>query len=337
LLWNKFGHILLEGRWRRDPRLEGKLKTILEVPWDGMKVSSDEGTSYGPAAILESSAQLDLEIPLQDAPWKHGIWLAPIDDGIQQASHELRSLVQPYINSLEKGHYFSESDQVIAKTNEATARLRDNLEHQSNEFLGRNKFVGVIGGDHSVPLGFIKSLSSVHTDFGILQIDAHMDLREAYEGFKHSHASIMRNALKVEGVSKLVQVGIRDFCEEEVSFVRSLEGKVVVFYDEAMKSDQFQGMNWDAICTNIISQLPQKVYVSFDIDGLAPELCTGTGTPVPGGLSYDQAVYLLDKLRKSDKEVIGFDLCEVAPKDHDSGWNGNVGARILYRLCALAH
>ena len=308
---------------------------LLPIPWD-VTVSYQSGAASGPAAILESSVQLDLEIPLQEAPWKKGIWMAPIDAAVQAKSESLRQLVQPYLAALENGQSFLNTNQVLDEVNEACLALSDQLEARSNQYIAENKFVGLIGGDHGTPLGLLKSLAAKHQDFGILQIDAHMDLRAAYEGFSHSHASIMHNACAIPQVSKIVQVGIRDYCEEEVDFAAANSHIVSTFYDELMKADQYCGKLWSTICDEIISKLPAKVYVSFDIDGLSPEYCSGTGTPVPGGLSFDQAIFLLEKLRISDKEVIGFDLSEVAPKSDDHGWNGNVGARVLYRLCNLA-
>ena len=93
----------------------------------------------------------------------------------------------------------------------------------------------------------------------------------------------------------------------------------------------FEGRTWDSICREMIQELPDKVYISFDIDGLDPKLCPNTGTPVPGGFSFQQAMYLIRKVVESGREIIGFDLCEVAPGD-EGDWDANVGARVLYRL-----
>jgi agmatinase len=194
--------------------------------------------------------------------------------------------------------------------------------------------VGLVGGDHSTPLGFMEALAEKHSEFGILQIDAHCDLRKAYEGFEFSHASIMYNALKLRQVKKLVQVGIRDWCEEENNYIRSSKGRVVTFFDHAMKRSLYEGTSWKSLCDKIVSQLPKNVYVSFDIDGLDPKLCPSTGTPVPGGLEFEQAVYLIEQVVRKGKKIIGFDLNEVAPGADE--WNGNVGARMLYKMCNLA-
>jgi len=171
----------------------------------------------------------------------------------------------------------------------------------------------------------------VHDRFAVLQIDAHADLRHAYEGFTYSHASIMYNVLKSPAVGRLIQLGIRDLCEEETKVMQRAMGRVVTFYDEDIKSSLYKGKNWDSICDEVVRQLPSLVYISFDIDGLDPKLCPNTGTPVAGGFEFQQIIYLLKKIVTSGKKIIGFDLNEVAPGNDD--WDANVGARLLYQLC----
>ncbi|SMD32102.1 agmatinase [Reichenbachiella faecimaris] len=306
---------------------------LLPVPWDAT-VSYAAGTGNGPQAILNASAQLDLEVVGQEAPWKQGIWMAPIDTEIRTKSQELRLLVEPYIDLLESGKAHPKAKEIITLVNAGTFALKEQIRNQTSAYINKGKVVGLVGGDHSCPLGYLEALGEKHEDFGILQIDAHMDLREAYEGFENSHASIMYNALKVPSVSKLVQVGIRDFCEEEMAVVKK-DQRVVVYFDQELKWQQFEGSTWQTLCKEMVAQLPDKVYVSFDIDGLQPSLCPGTGTPVPGGLAFEQAVYLINQVKASGRKIIGFDLCEVAPQDNDKEWNANVGARVLYALCGV--
>ncbi|WP_293088196.1 arginase family protein [Moorena sp. SIO3H5] len=150
---------------------------------------------------------------------------------------------------------------------------------QALELLEQGKLVGVVGGDHSVPLGLMQALAQKHEEYGILQIDAHADLRQAYEGFTYSHASIMYNALKLPQISRLVQVGIRDVCEAEMAMVNS-DSRVVMFDDWQLKANAYEGITWAAQCHKIISNLPDQVYISFDIDGLNPSYCPHTSTPV---------------------------------------------------------
>ena len=180
----------------------------------------------------------------------------------------------------------------------------------------------------------MQALAERHESFAILQIDAHADLRDAYEGFKHSHASIMTNALTIPNMERLVQVGIRDFSEGEFKKTTEPGERVVMFTDHAIKRSLFEGLTWKELSGNIIQYLPEKVYISFDIDGLQPWLCPNTGTPVPGGFLLEEVTYLFEKLVESGRQIIGFDLVEVSPGEDE--WDGNVGARVLYKLCLLA-
>jgi agmatinase len=170
--------------------------------------------------------------------------------------------------------------------------------------------------------------------YGILHIDAHSDLRDAYEGFIHSHASIMHNALHIDAISRIVQVGIRDYSEEEVETIRGSGGRVKLFDYRGLARRRFGGESFSSIAEEIVSELPDQVYVSFDIDGLDPALCPGTGTPVPGGLLFEEALYLVERIPASGRRIVGLDLCEVSPGE--SEWDANVGARVLYRLCCAA-
>ncbi|WP_420580616.1 agmatinase family protein [Reichenbachiella sp.] len=306
---------------------------IVPVPWDAT-VSYAAGTADGPQAILDASTQLDLEVVGKDAPWKQGIWMEPIDRDTRAKSQKLRLSVEPYIEALEAGEEYPNAKEVISAIDEGTTAIKSQLKRKILGYLNKGKVVGLLGGDHSTSLGYLEALSEKHEDFGILQIDAHMDLRRAYEGFEHSHASIMYNVLKLSSISKLVQVGIRDFCEEEVSVTKS-DSRVAVYFDQELKWQQFEGTTWQFLCNEIVAQLPDKVYVSFDIDGLQPSLCPGTGTPVPGGLSFEESVYLINQVKSSGREIIGFDLCEIAPQAKDKEWNANVGARVLYALCGV--
>lgn len=304
---------------------------LLPVPWDAT-VSFSEGTSTGASNILECSSQLDLADKDLSNAWKTGLYMRPPDPGILESNRQIRELAKPYIEFLEAGSPDELHEAMrmnLEAVNESCQNLRNWVYQQSKSLLGQGKIVGLVGGDHSVPLGYLEALAERYKNFGILHIDAHMDLREAYEGFRLSHASIMYNVLAIAPVNILVQVGIRDYCEEEFSRAKSSE-KVKVFFDQDMKDDLFKGKTWEKICSKIVKSLPDKVYISFDIDGLDPKLCPNTGTPVPGGLSFDQAVFLLKTVAKSGKKIIGFDLVEVGGIGNE--WDGNVGARLLYKL-----
>jgi len=191
-----------------------------------------------------------------------------------------------------------------------------------------------LGGDHSTPLGYFKAIAEKHGDFGILQIDAHCDLRKAYENFVYSHASIMYNALaEIPELKKIVQVGIRDYCEEEWDYIKANEERVNTFFDSTIKERLYEGDTWQNITDQIIERLPQKVFISFDIDGLDPKLCPHTGTPVQGGFETEQIFYLFKKLLRTGRQIVGFDLNEVGISREE--WDENVGARCLFKLCNL--
>jgi len=194
--------------------------------------------------------------------------------------------------------------------------------------------VGLLGGDHSISLGYLKALGERHEDFGILQIDAHCDLRKDYAQFTYSHASIMYNVLReVKSAQRLVQVGVRDYAQEEWDYICASGHRVITYFDRELSERRFEGETWKQLTDEIIAHLPHKVYLSFDIDGLDPKLCPSTGTPVPGGLNTPEVGYLCRKIVESGRRLIGFDLVEVGVGQTD--WDANVGARQLFKLSNL--
>lgn len=308
---------------------------LLPVPWE-VTVSYGSGASRGPQHIFDTSSQVDLFNPEFPNLWKRGIALLEEPSGMSERSARIKGMAAKIIEAWEAGVVVEDDAKLcalVAEINAACESMVNEVEQRTGEWLDRGKVVGLIGGDHSTPLGFLRALAQRHKSFGILHIDAHMDLRVAYEGFTYSHASIMYNALQLPQISKIVQVGIRDYCEEEMGVIASHPNRVEVHTDAEIQRASFEGEHWKQRCEAIISALPDKVYVSFDIDGLDPTLCPNTGTPVPGGLGFQQAAYLLSKLKET-KKIIGFDLVEVAPGQDD--WNGNVGARLLYHMCGVA-
>lgn len=309
---------------------------LLPVPWE-VTISYRDGTSRGPENIFDASMQVDLYDPDVPDGWKKGFYMLPVDKNIKKKSDYLRQCAELIISHLIDGGAVEENEQLQEKLNEVNEGgiLLHNWVHEmTSTFLKAGKKVGLVGGDHSTPLGFIKALSDIHSEFGVLQIDAHADLRKAYEGFTYSHASIMYNVIhEIPQVKKLVQVGIRDYCDEEVEMSQEND-RIVTYFDKDLKERQYEGDTWKNICEEMVAQLPQKVYISFDIDGLDPKLCPNTGTPVPGGFELDEVFYLFKTLKKSGRELIGFDLNEVSTGQHTGdGIDSIVGARLLYKLC----
>jgi agmatinase len=309
---------------------------ILPVPWE-VTVSFGSGTARSAEQIFKASLQVDLFDRDNPGSWREGFYLKDADKKILLKSDYLRKEAELYIDYISRGEEVN-NNQFMCKTlkevNEGSVLLNNWVYHQTKALLGNNKLVGLLGGDHSIPLGYVKALGEQQGDFGILQIDAHCDLRETYEGFTYSHASIMYNILKeVPQVKKLVQVGTRDYSQSEWEFTQDNKNKLSVYFDKDIRTRQFEGERYKEIVEEIVSQLPDKVYVSFDVDGLDPKLCPNTGTPVPGGFETEQVFYLLDTIHKAGKKIIGFDLCEVSTSE--TGWDANVGARILFKLCNL--
>jgi len=320
---------------------------FLPIPWEAT-TSYGGGTVHGPAAILNASSQLDLFDRDVVNPYLAGLHCLPLDTAIEAMNAEAKALAEPIKAALGEVKGNPELESKLAQVNAASAKLNQGVYQQVKRILSDSKIPGVIGGDHSVPLGAFQAAAETHGSFGILHFDAHSDTRNAYMGFTDSHASIMRNASnRIPGISKLVQVGIRDFCEEEYEFTRSQGKRFEVFYDQQIMEAKMRGESFASITSRIIAGLPEKVWVSFDIDGLDPRFCPHTGTPVPGGLDYAEAIFILKSLARSGRKIIGFDVVEVAPPLLPDGsplepvqasdeWDANVGMRLIYKLAALS-
>ncbi|MDE3214290.1 MAG: agmatinase family protein, partial [Bacteroidota bacterium] len=309
---------------------------LLPVPWE-VTVSYQAGTARAAEHIAKASLQVDLTDCDNPEGWKRGFFMRDMDKKILMKSDYLRREAELFINYISQGDDMEENKfmcKIIKEVNEGSEFLNQWVYNQTVELLRQGKRVGLIGGDHSTPLGFMKAIGEVYGDFGILQIDAHCDLRVAYENFTYSHASIMYNALKeIPQLQKLVQIGIRDYSPGELDFIRNHSERVVTFFDYALKQRAYEGASWKDVADDIIGNLPEQVYLSFDIDGLDPKLCPHTGTPVQGGFEAEQIFYLLRKLLQSGRKLLGFDLSEVGISQNE--WDENVGARVLYKLCNL--
>ncbi|MCB9594482.1 MAG: agmatinase family protein [Sandaracinaceae bacterium] len=307
---------------------------LLPVPWE-VTTSYRPGTARGPAAILEASRQVDLYDVETGRPYRLGIAMVDPWPDVRVWNAEGRALAEPIIEAGGAIEGRPELEAALARVNLLGERLNERVRAETERWLADGRLVGVVGGDHSTPFGAIQAIAAAHPGLGILHIDAHADLREAYEGFTWSHASIMHNVMtRVPDVARLVQVGIRDLCEAEVDAIKGSRGRIVTFYDTETKTRGFAGQGWAGQCERMVEALPEEVYISFDIDGLDPTLCPNTGTPVPGGLDYAQAVMLIGTVVRSGRRIVGFDLNEVAPGDDE--WDANVGARILYKMIGWA-
>jgi agmatinase len=319
----------------------------LPVPWEAT-TSYGGGTVHGPQAILDASAQLDLFDLDVNKPYEAGLHAMPISEEILALDGLSRKLAEPIKEALGEVSGNPELTEHLKLVNRHSKELNRRVRDAVSKVLRDGKIPGIIGGDHSVPLGAFEAAAENVGSFGILHFDAHSDTRKAYMGFSDSHASIMRNAAEqIPQIIKFTQIGIRDFCEEELEFTRSQGDRFTVFYDQQVSEQKMQGVSFSKIAASVIETLPEKVWVSFDIDGLDPRFCPHTGTPVPGGLEYSEAICILRQLAKSGRKIIGFDVVEVAPPLNEDGspktavqasdeWDANVGMRLIYKLSAFA-
>ncbi|MEZ4312540.1 MAG: agmatinase family protein [Polyangiaceae bacterium] len=308
---------------------------VVPVPWEPT-TSYRRGTAGGPAAILQASRQVDLFDIDTGKPYERGIAMLPFDPEIEAWNREASDLATPIIDAGGAIEGNPDLQEALLRVNELSHRLNERVHALVKEQLTRGKIPCVLGGDHASPFGAIRAYSEHFSDLGVLHFDAHADLREAYEGFAFSHASILRNVVThLPRVKRVVQVGIRDFSEEEHDVIQSSEGRIVTFFDRELARRAFDGEPFSKTAAAIADALPSHVYVTFDIDGLDPALCPHTGTPVPGGLSFREAVHILDAVVKSGRTIVGFDLNEVAPGPEGDEWDANVGARLLYKLAGF--
>jgi agmatinase len=307
---------------------------LLPVPWE-VTASYRKGTARAPEHLFRSSLQIDLFDADISEGWKQGFHMREPDKKILLKSDYLRKEAELYINFISQGEEILKNKfmcKTLREVNEGSLFLNKWVYEQTSELLDKGKLVGIIGGDHSSPYGFMKAIAEKHGDFGILQIDAHCDLRESYEGFTNSHASIMFNALRdIPQIKKLVQAGVRDHSQSEWEYICNSNNRVVPFFDKNIRERMYEGETWRSIADDIVDQLPEKVYLSFDIDGLDPKLCPSTGTPVQGGFETEQVFYLIKRIIQSKRTLIGFDLCEIGISNNE--WDENVGARVLFKLC----
>lgn len=311
------------------PHTPDEAKVVLiPVPYEAT-TSYRGGTSNGPAAILEGSKQVDLFDLDTGKPYEVGISMLDEPAQVRAWNDEAKALAKPIIES----GGVDADEAALAKINAFSEKMNGWVYETTKAWLAKGKIAAVVGGDHSTPFGAIKAYAEKYPDLGVLHLDAHADLRDAYEGFEWSHASIMFNVLKhVPNVKKLVQVGIRDFGEGEFEIIQNSNGRVHTFFDAKLAHARLDGVPWRELVDSMVQHLPKHVYLSWDIDGLDPVLCPNTGTPVPGGLSFQQAVALLEGLARAGKIIVGFDLNEVSPGEENSEWDGNVGARLLYKM-----
>lgn len=305
---------------------------LIPAPFDAT-ASYGRRARFGPDAIMRASHQVDLFDLETGKPYEIGIAMLPPNPSVERWNAEASRAVDK-ARSLTDGLARTSACAEADHTAELVNRW---IYEESRAWLMRGKIVGLVGGDHATAYGCIHAHVERYPEMGILHIDAHADLRNTYEGLVWSHASIMHNVMARLPLQKLVQVGVRDVAPSEIEQAQQSNGRIVTFTDYAIAAHRFSGQPFTDLVTSIVDTLPRDVYVSFDIDGLDPALCPNTGTPVPGGLSFHETTAIFAALRTSGRRIVGFDLVEVASSpDLAEQWDGNVGARLLYKLCGHA-
>ena len=175
------------------------------------------------------------------------------------------------------------------------------IKKKAEKVIEKKQFLLSLGGDHAISLGPIMAAADAYPDIGVVQIDAHLDLRDEWNGSRYNHACVMR---RVNGDFKIpvVPIGIRSFSVEEAEYVKI--NNLTVFYAHEIDACDH---SWTA---RVLDHLPEHVYITIDLDGLDPAVIPGTGTPEPGGLSYRQLVHLI-KTIGADRNVIAADVTEL--------------------------
>jgi len=252
-----------------DSALETSKVVILPVPYE-RTVSFGRGTSKGPHSIIYASRSLELyDDELGYEPYEVGIHTLP----------ELESNVDP--------------EQMVGDLSEVCSELLDS-----------GKFIITLGGEHSITYGAVKGHKNKLGEFSVLNIDAHCDLRDSYEGTKFNHACVMRRILE-EGIS-VTEVGIRSYSAEEAEFIKKGKDLKIIHAREIKESNQNKWIE------EALPALLPKVYISVDMDAFDPSIVPGTGTPEPGGLDWYQVIRLIREVFQS-RDVIGIDIVELAP------------------------
>ncbi len=313
---------------------------LIPIPWEAT-ASYGSGASRGPDLIRKASFQLDFFNPALSASYNDKLYFEPADPLIISLNKKAGSWAKAVQKNWTENKILNKREKKLSeKVNQASQSLLDWIYEKSSQVFKKGKIPALVGGDHSISEGLIRRIGeNLSGEYGILQLDAHADLRDSYQSFKRSHASVMRNVLNLPyPPKKLVQAGVRDLCEEEYQKIKD-DPRVESYFDEDIFSRLFSGEKWAEICRQIIHSLPSKVYVSLDVDVLSWNYAPGTGTPVPGGLSFNQILYLLSEIRRQKKQLISFDVVETADGGQPKAfaeWNGNVSARLIYRLAGEA-
>lgn len=309
---------------------------LVSAPW-AVTSAAGQGAAYAPDAIIDASTFVSLYDVVSDRSIDGVVATAEVDYDLQESSLQLGGDAAKVVAHIEdggvlSGDYFARK---VVKINLGFRDMHRSVGKRVFRFAEKGKIVGVVGGDHSVSFGAIRAIASVYPNMGVLFVDAHSDLRPSGKIFDYSHLSVARNIVEeISQVSKVVQVGVRDMSKEEIDYATA-NPRVTMFCHESLAAERFSGRSWADVCDDVVASLPENVYISLDIDALSPECCPHTRRPVAGGMTFDEAVCLINRVAESGRRIVGFDITEIVPV-MESNVDAVVGARMLVKLCAAA-
>ncbi len=282
------------------------------VPWD-ITTTFGHGASRAPEKIQSDFHQLDHMHPFQNRHFD--IHFLESNKTIQSLQNTFCSDSHQIIDFLNNNKKLSNSlEDRLVEINHAGSKLNQIVYNDCSSYLKTSPLL-LCGGEHGVGIGYVRALADQYSSFSILQIDAHLDCRVQYFGYDYSHASVMTHYSTFKQVNTVTQVGIRDYDQSELDYIKNSKTDFKTFFDYGIHKRLFTGVNWDTICNEVIDSLSDHVFISLDVDGLMSYLSPHTGTPVPGGLNYNQLVYLFEKLYKK-KTCIGAELVEINTLKH---------------------
>ena len=258
---------------------------ILPVPFE-RTTSYGQGTSRGPAALLEASCYVEL--------YDEELGFEPADRGI--------ATLPPFLPPAED-----------------LGDALDEIAKEARRHLAAGKFLVTVGGEHSLTAAPVRAAQELRPELGVVQFDAYADLRTSYEGTRHSHASVMYRVVHDFGLPALA-VGIRSLSSPEADLIRERNLAVIWGYELERAEERFEAL---------LKELPDEIYLTFDIDFFDPALVPATGTPEPGGGTWNPTLRLLRRLFER-KRVLAMDVVELAPiPGHPS--SDFVAAKLLYK------
>jgi agmatinase len=268
----------------RFAKLESAKYVLIPVPYDGTSTYV-KGAEKGPQAIIDASDSIELY---------------DIQTGLEAYKSGIYTDKHPYS--------FETPEKMVAE-----------IKERVSFFLKQNKKIGLLGGEHSISIGAIHAFAEKHPDLSVLQIDAHSDLRDTYNGSPYNHACVMRRA---QEVARIVQVGVRNVCIEEKNNI--IPENIFYAHEICGKTEWMQ---------KVIDRLTEHVYLTIDLDGFDPSIVPATGTPLPGGLLWYETLAFLELLFAS-KKVVGFDVVELCPQN-DNKISDVLAAVLVYKIISM--